>query len=84
MKMKTQIQSFRPTHVLAYKSAGNQIDRNTNLDDIIEFMKLQKQAANLKRNSNKRKADDQPGGKDKGRKKNIKMYSKDKKEKNQQ
>ena len=44
MKKKTLIQSFHPTHVLAYKSAGNKIDANTNIDDVMEFIKLQKQA----------------------------------------
>ena len=44
MKKKTLILSFHPTHVLAYKSAGNKIDINTLIDNVMEFTKLQKQA----------------------------------------
>jgi len=69
MKKKTLIQSFHPTHVLAYKSTGNRIDTNTSIDDIIEFMKLQKQAADTNERKNKRKPDGQTGGKDKDKKK---------------
>ena len=42
MKKKTLIQSFYPTHVLAYKKVGNKIDVNTSVDNVMEFMKLQK------------------------------------------
>ena len=53
MKMKTLIQSFHQTHVLAYKSTGKKIDDNTSVDNLMEYMKLQKQAHDATKQKNK-------------------------------
>lgn len=69
MKKKTLIQFFHPTHVLAYKSVGNWIDANTSIDNVMEFMKLQKQVADANEQKNKWKPDGQTGENEKGNKK---------------
>ena len=76
MKRKTLILSFHLTHVLAYKSAGNKIDVNTSIDDVMEFMKLQKQAHDA---SDRKKKRDKPNGQNDNEKDKKKEKQGDKK-----
>ena len=78
MKKKTSILSFHPTHVLAYKNAGNKIDPNTKLDNVMEFMKLQKQAHDAG-DQKKQKPD---GQKETEKEKKKKKFEKKKKNRN--
>ena len=54
MKTKTLIQSFHSTHILAHKRAGNKINANALIDDVMEFMKLQEQAHDANEQKNKK------------------------------
>ena len=47
-KLKIIVESFHPTHVMKYKLTGNKFTAATQLDDIIDFMKLQKHNQEMK------------------------------------
>jgi len=54
-KLKIIFESFHPTHVMNYKLTGTKLTAATKLDDIIDFMKLQKHNQEMKASQFKRK-----------------------------
>ena len=58
-KLKIIFESFHPSHVMNYKLTGNKFTAATKLDDIIDFMKLQKHNQEMKASqfSKKRKGE---------------------------